>query len=230
MKQLLDAEMLDRAKAVLDREARALQRVSQQLDATELARVTHLLSSCLGHVLVTGAGTSRAMAERFAHLLSCCGTPALYISAADSLHGTAGAITPRDVVFVISKGGRSTEVNRFAEIAKARGATLIAQTEAPDSPLARMSDAVLTVRAPREIDPFDGMLALGSSLVNGAVGDVLCALLLEMNEYAFEDFGRTHPGGAVGERIRHGETGSLQSHGEKSDNDEGSLPSSPQGL
>lgn len=206
MKQLSVAEIREHAQAVLKREARALQQVAQQLDPEQLAHVLRILLSCQGHVLVTGAGTSRAMAERFAHLLSCCGTPALYISAADSLHGTAGAITPRDVVFVISKGGRSVEVNQFAEIAKARGATLIAQTEAPESPLGRMSDAVLTVRPPRTVDPFDGMLALGSSLVNGAVDDALCALLLEMTEYAFEDFGRTHPGGAVGDRIRRGET------------------------
>ena len=204
MKQLSEAEIVDLAAKVLTREAEAVRALCTQLDARQLSDVVTLLLHCRGHVLVTGSGTSRAMAERFAHLLSCCGTPALFISASDSLHGTAGAVTPVDVVYVISKGGKSAEVNQFAGIAKARGARIVAQTEDPDAPLARMSDAVLLVRAPRDVDPFDGMLALGSSLVSGAVGDALCALLLDLRAYSFTDFGRTHPGGAVGERIDRG--------------------------
>ena len=151
-------------------------------------------------MLATGAGTSRAIAQRFAHLLSCCGTPALAISAADAIHGGSGAVTDRDVVFIISKGGHSAEINQFAEIARARGAKIIAQTENPASPLARMSDAVYQVKAIGEGDPY-GMIATGSSLVNGAAGDVLCVLLLELRGYTQEQFGLTHPGGAVGRKL-----------------------------
>ena len=127
MVEMSTAEMVARAREVLHREARAIEALCDQVDEG-LAEVLEMLLQCDGHVLVTGAGTSRAMAERFAHLLCCCGTPALFISAADSLHGSAGAVTPRDVVFVISKGGRSSEVNQLVEIAHSRGAKVIAQT------------------------------------------------------------------------------------------------------
>ena len=95
------------ARALALREAQAVAALAGQFDE-RLLQIAEILLSCRGHVLVTGAGTSAAVAQRFAHLLSCCGTPALYISAADSSHGGAGAITANDVVFLISKGGQNS--------------------------------------------------------------------------------------------------------------------------
>ena len=191
--------LVARAREIVEREAQAVKALADQFDEN-LAGILDLMLNCQGHVLVTGAGTSHAMAQRFAHLLSCSGTPALCISAADSLHGGAGAVTANDVVFIISKGGRSAEINQFVEVARQRGAKVIAQTENRDSPLAQMSDAVFDVRIVGDVDPY-GMIATGSSLANGAAGDVLCVLLLEFREYSREEFGETHPGGAVGKKL-----------------------------
>jgi len=189
-------EMVARAREVVRREAEAIQALCDQFDES-LADVVELLLNCRGHVLVAGMGTSHAMAQRFAHLLSCCGTPALCIDAGDSLHGGSGAITAGDVLFIISKGGESEEVNTLADIAHARGAKVIAQTERPGSTLGRKSDAVFRVKASAGIDPY-GMIATGSSLVNGAACDALCVLLLELRGYSPQAFHMTHPGGAVG--------------------------------
>jgi len=199
MTSLSKAEMVARAKEVIEREARAVASLANRFDES-LADVVELLLGCKGHVLVTGTGTSHAMAQRMAHLLACCGVPALCVNAADSLHGGAGAVTARDVMFIISKGGHSSEINRFAKIARARGANIIAQTENPQSPLGQMSDVVFNVKAEGDVDPY-GMIATGSSLVNGAAGDVVCVLLLELGGYTKEEFGMTHPGGAVGKKL-----------------------------
>ena len=197
--QVSGPQIVARARQVVAREAAAVAALSGQMDAG-LSEVLRLLLECSGHVLVTGVGTSNAMAERFAHLLSCVGTPALCIGATDALHGGAGAIKEGDVLFVISKGGQSDEVNRVVDIARARGARIIAQTENPESPLAERSDAVYCVRTIGDVDPY-GMIATGSSLVAGAAGDVLCVLLLELRGYSREAFGATHPGGAVGRML-----------------------------
>ena len=69
-----------------------------------------------------------------------------------------------------------------------------------EAPLAQKSDAVFTVRAVGEVDPY-GMIATGSSLVNGAACDALCVLLLRLRGYTQEAFGSTHPGGAVGHKL-----------------------------
>jgi arabinose-5-phosphate isomerase len=195
----LQTALLDQARRIVEREARGVGALAAQFDAS-LRDVVDLLLHCAGHVLVAGAGTSHAVALRFAHLLSCSGTPALCIDAADSLHGGAGAITARDVLYVISKGGCTAEINRLVEIARARGAKVIAQTENPASPLAALCDVVYPVRVEGDVDPY-GMIATGSSLVNSAACDVLCVLLLELRGYSKEAFGETHPGGAVGRRL-----------------------------
>lgn len=192
-------EIVSRARAIVAREVETVCKLSDQFDES-LTEIVTLLLHCAGHVLVAGAGTSHAVAQRFAHLLSCCGTPALPINAADALHGGAGAVTAKDVVFIISKGGHSAEINQFVRIARQRGAKVIAQTENPDSPLGRLSDAIYHVRTMGDVDPY-GMIAIGSSLVNSAAGDVLCVLLLEARGYSKEAFGLTHPSGAVGEKL-----------------------------
>jgi D-arabinose 5-phosphate isomerase GutQ len=195
-------KLVERAHDVIVREAAAVRALTEQLDESVI-QVARLILSCKGHVLVTGAGTSRAIAQRFAHLLSCCGTSAVPLNAADCLHGGSGCITSRDVLYVISKGGRSREINSLVEIARRRGAKVIAHTENPGSPLAKMSNAVYRIKAPEDVDPY-GMIATGSSLVNGAACDVLCVLLLELRGYTKEQFGITHPEGAVGKKLAAG--------------------------
>ncbi len=192
-------KLMARAREILAREAAAVNVLSEQIDKS-VVEVARLMLGCRGHILVTGAGTSRAIAQRFAHLLSCCGTSALPLNAADCLHGGAGAITDRDILYVISKGGHSREINCLVEIAKQKGARIIAHTENPDSPLGKMSDAIYRIKAPEGVDPY-GMIATGSSLVNGAACDVLCVLLLELRGYSREQFSVTHPEGAVGKKI-----------------------------
>ncbi len=193
---------VEKAREVIACESAAIRALTEQVDESA-AEVARLMFNCRGHILVAGAGTSRAISQRFAHLLSCCGTPAIALHAADCLHGGAGAITGDDVLYVISKGGHSREINCLVEIAKGKGAKIIAHTENPDSPLAKMSDAVYKVKAPEDVDPY-GMIATGSSLVNGAACDVLCVLLLEMRGYTKEQFSITHPEGAVGKKIAEG--------------------------
>jgi len=195
-----DPVVLKKARDVLAANAKAVENLSYTL-TNDIIKVVDLMFGCEGHILVTGAGTSRAVALRFAHLLACCGTPALFINAADALHGGAGCIKKEDVIFVISKGGKSREINTFVEIAKKRGARIIAQTENPDSPLGHMSDAIYHVATLEEVDPYD-MIATGSSLVNAAAGNVLCEILLERRRYSQDDFGATHPEGAVGKKLR----------------------------
>jgi arabinose-5-phosphate isomerase len=195
-----DASILEHAAGVLRAEAAAVEGLADRLPA-EFPRAVRLMLECRGHVLVSGSGTSHAVALRFAHLLSCCGTPALFLHPGDSQHGAAGALRADDVWVGLSKGGETTEVCFLAGIARKRGATIIALTEQPDSTLGRLADVVLEVRAPADVDPY-GMIATGSSLFNAALCDAMCVALLELRGYSKADFGETHPGGAVGHRLR----------------------------
>jgi len=191
---------LERMRATLRREAAVLAEISSSLDEASLAAVD-LLAATRGHVLAGGAGTSNAVAWRLAHLLCCCGVPAVFLHPSDSLHGSSGAITENDTVVLISKGGQTADVNRFARIARERGARVIAFTEAPESELGKLADAVVRVKIPADSDPF-GMVATSSSLANAAMADAICEAILYEKGYTREAFAQTHPGGAVGKRIR----------------------------
>ena len=195
-----DREIRERAASVVLREGEAVRQLAGALP-DDFARAVRMLLDCRGHVIVSGSGTSHAVALRFAHLLSCCGTPALFLHPGDSQHGAAGAVRAEDVWVGLSKGGETTEVCFLAGIARQRGASVIAFTEKPDSTLGRLADVILEIRSPEDVDPY-GMIATGSSLFNSAFCDAICVVLLELRRYSVETFGETHPGGAVGHRIR----------------------------
>lgn len=194
-------EILKLAKKVIKDESSAVSSLVDQI-GSEFIDAARLLQSCKGHVLVAGAGTSHSVARRMAHLLTCCGTPALLIDAGDSQHGLSGAVTENDVLVALSKGGQTKEVLFLSEMARKRGAKVVAITEKPSSDLGKLSDIVLKVVTPPDVDPY-GMVATGSSLVNAAFGDALCVVMLHLKGYSLEKFGETHPGGAVGKKLEH---------------------------
>lgn len=192
--------ILELAADVLATEQRALSSLAGQLGLS-LSNAVDILLNCQGHVIVSGSGTSHAVALRFAHLLSCVGTPAFFLHPGDSQHGAAGAVRAGDVWIGLSKGGETAEVCYLAGVAKKRGATVIAITENAQSTLGQSADLVLEAKAPEGVDPF-GMVATGSSLFNSALCDVICVALLQLRGYTLEQFGETHPGGAVGKKLK----------------------------
>mgnify|MGYP000847458672 CR=1 FL=1 len=194
-----EEQIIAEAKEVIRREANGVLSLADQIDESFSKAAARLLN-CKGHVLVSGSGTSHAVARRMAHLLSCCGTPALPLDAGDSQHGLSGALTANDVLIALSKGGHTAEIISLVKVARERGAYVIAITEKPDSELGALSDLVLKIVAPPDVDPY-GMVATGSSLFNAAFGDALCVVLLKMRGYSLEQFGKTHPGGAVGKKL-----------------------------
>ena len=201
MSQIYDhKQILLLAQETVQRESLVMDALILQLGES-IVDASRLMLSCNGHILVSGSGTSNAVATRFAHLLSCCGTPALFIHPGDSQHGLSGAVTEKDILFAISKGGETVEVNYLARVAKSCGAKLISLTEKPESALANLSDVVLCFKAPPDSDPY-GMIATGSSLFNSALCDALCVVLLNLRGYSLEQFGKTHPGGAVGQKLK----------------------------
>lgn len=194
-----EEQIIAEAKEVVQREANGVLSLVDQIDESFSKAAVRLLN-CKGHVLVSGSGTSHAVARRMAHLLSCCGTPALPLDAGDSQHGLSGALTANDVLVALSKGGHTAEIISLVKVARERGAYVIAITEKPDSQLGIISDLVLKIIAPPDVDPY-GMVATGSSLFNAAFGDALCVVLLKLRGYSIEQFGKTHPGGAVGNKL-----------------------------
>jgi D-arabinose 5-phosphate isomerase GutQ len=159
--------------------------------------VCHKLAAGAGKVLVTGSGTSGAVAIRAAHLLSVAGTPSFYLSPADGLHGGLGVLRAEDCVIAISKGGSSSELNEFCRRARSLANCLIAITATPDSELAGIADHVLPLSLPPDAD-LGSIIATGSSLAAAALLDAITDVTRVMRGYTWDQVIYTHPAGAVG--------------------------------
>lgn len=190
------AELLDRARRVIRADAEAVLATLGTVDDA-FVEVAGLLSSCVGKVLVTGSGTSGAVASRAAHLFSVGGTPAFYLPPADGLHGGLGVLQPGDIVLALSKGGSSAELNAFCARARTLCGCLVSITAAPESELGRMSDHVIHLVLPEDAD-LGSVVATGSSLASAAVTDALVEVARVARGYGWDKILFTHPSGAVG--------------------------------
>lgn len=185
------------ARALVLREAAAVRGLADQLDDA-FAAVVERVAATTGKVVTTGAGTSGLVAERLAHLLSVCGTPAFFLPALDALHGGVGAVTENDLVIAFSKGGRSEELTALVVLLVGRRVDVIAVTEAPASPFATAATTVVALRTEPADADLGGMVATGSTLVASAWGDGLTAVLMELRGHTLRDVVAAHPAGLVG--------------------------------
>jgi len=189
--------ILAAAHTVIENEVGGLRSLIDNFDPAFLD-VVSLLSDCRGKVFISGSGTSGAMARRMAHLLSVCGTPSVPLQPMDAMHGSMGAVTGDDVLIAISRGGKSAELNELCHRVQARGAQVVALSSNPDAPLAALADITVILPTDDVIDP-GGVIAMGSTLVVGAWGDALAAVLMRVKGYTWDQMLFTHPAGAVGE-------------------------------
>jgi arabinose-5-phosphate isomerase len=194
---------LELARETLQIEADALLalkgRVTDNPDDA-FARAVGLLLQCTGRVVVSGIGKSGHVARKIAATLASTGTPALFVHAAEALHGDLGMITESDALIAISYSGEATEFLSIIPIVKRMGAKLIAMTGNPASSLAKLADVHLNCRVDKEACPLN-LAPTASTTATLALGDALAVALLELRGFKEEDFARSHPGGALGRRL-----------------------------
>jgi arabinose-5-phosphate isomerase len=189
-------KIIQLAKEVILAEAKALELVADQLGES-FSETVQLLAECNGTVIVSGVGTTGTVARRFAHLLCNVGCPALFLHAGDSLHGSSGAVKNNDLLVLLSKTGETQETCQLAEIVHQRGTPIITLTAEPDSSIARLSQVVVSIKTPPEVDPYNGLMAVGSSLAMESVCDALVFCVLEVKGASQDRFVNGHPGGII---------------------------------
>jgi arabinose-5-phosphate isomerase len=193
-------EALATAQRVLGVEAAALRRLAGSLGG-EFGQAVELLAAAEGKVVVTGLGKSGLICRKVAATLASTGTPALFLHAAEGLHGDIGMLARGDALIAVSYSGTTTEVVALLAPARRLGLPIVAITGAPGSPLATAADVCLDVQVAEEACPL-GLAPTASTTATLALGDALAIALLERRGFAADDFGTLHPGGALGRRLR----------------------------
>lgn len=196
---LTDRKITALARKTMQIEAQAILGVSERIGKDFIAAV-RLIRNASGRVIVSGIGKSAIIANKIVATFNSTGTPAVFLHAADAIHGDLGMVQKNDVVLLISNSGNTPEIKVLAPLVKAGGNTLIAMVGNTASDLARHADLVLSATISQEACPHN-LAPTSSTTAQLALGDALAVCLLESRGFTAEDFARYHPGGALGKRL-----------------------------
>lgn len=187
------------ATGVLQNEAQAILNLVNFLDEDFDLCVARILES-KGRVVVTGVGKSAIIANKIVATLNSTGTPALFMHAADAIHGDLGMIQSEDVVICISKSGNTPEIKVLVPLLKKCGSVLVGLVSNTASYLATHADYVLNATIGEEACPHN-LAPTTSTSAHLALGDALAVCLLEARGFTSQDFAKYHPGGALGKQL-----------------------------
>jgi arabinose-5-phosphate isomerase len=187
------------AREVLQNESQAVLKLTEYLDESFEACV-HAILAMKGRLVITGIGKSAIIANKIVATLNSTGTPALFMHAADAIHGDLGMIQKDDIVICISKSGNTPEIKVLVPLLKRRGSQLVALVSNTQSYLAKQADFILNATIGEEACP-NNLAPTTSTTAHLALGDALAVCLLKMKDFTDRDFAELHPGGALGKQL-----------------------------
>ncbi len=187
------------AKKTIAEEARAIAYLEELID-DEFSRAVETIRDSNGRVIITGIGKSAIIASKIVATMNSTGTPAIFMHAADAIHGDLGNILKDDVVICISKSGNTPEIKVLVPFIKSFKNPLIGITSNKESFLGQEADYVLHAYVEKEACP-NNLAPTTSTTAQLVIGDALAVCLLHIKGFSSNDFAKYHPGGALGKKL-----------------------------
>lgn len=191
--------IIQSAISTLELEAAAILNVAKNIN-DDFEQVVSTILNCDGRVIVTGIGKSAIIAQKIVATFNSTGTPAIFMHAADAIHGDLGMIQRNDVIICLSKSGNTPEIKVLVPLLKSAGNKLIGMVGELASFLAEQADLVLNTSFEKEACPHN-LAPTTSTTAQLALGDALAICLLECREFNESDFAKYHPGGSLGKKL-----------------------------
>ncbi|MDG1221426.1 MAG: KpsF/GutQ family sugar-phosphate isomerase [Polaribacter sp.] len=191
--------ILNTAKETILLESNAIANLATLIDDNFSKAITYILAS-KGRVIVTGIGKSANIANKIVATLNSTGTPAIFMHAADAIHGDLGNVQKDDVVICISKSGNTPEIKVLVPLIKNYGNKIVAITGNIDSFLGKNADFPLNTFVEKEACP-NNLAPTTSTTAQLVMGDAIAVCLLKLNNFSSKDFAKYHPGGALGKQL-----------------------------
>lgn len=192
-------QYMQAAKHLMLCEAEALNSAVQRLDKNFEDAVEIILKH-KGKLMICGVGKSGLVGQKLAATFSSTGTPAVFMHAAEAVHGDLGIYEPGDPTILISKSGATLECMRVMPVLKKFNSKLIVIVGNVDSPMARLADVVIDASVACEGDPL-GLVPTSSSTLALAMGDAIACSLMSARGFKKEDFAIRHPAGQLGKNL-----------------------------
>ena len=193
---------IELARRVFDIEIEGLLAVRDSVDENFI-KVMNLCLDALskgGKLVITGVGKNLHIAEKMTATLASTGSTSVLLNPSQAIHGDLGILTPNDILFALSYSGESDEIINLIPAVRRLGVSVVAMTGNAESSLAKISQALLLAKVPREACPF-GMAPTASTTATLALGDALAMALLDARGFKKEDYAKLHPGGAIGRAL-----------------------------
>jgi arabinose-5-phosphate isomerase len=192
-------EVRKQALETIELEAQSVNGLKQYINDDFLKAVS-LIHEAKGRVVISGIGKSAVIAQKIVATMNSTGTPALFMHAADAIHGDLGMIQPEDVVMIISKSGESPEIKVLIPLVKNFGNSVIALCGKETSYLATNADCFVNSTVDKEACP-NNLAPTTSTTAQMVMGDAIAVCLLSLKGFTSKDFARYHPGGALGKQL-----------------------------
>jgi arabinose-5-phosphate isomerase len=199
MEKIQHSDPLEVARRTIALEAGAIGELASLL-TDDFAKICQIIFEAKGRVIVSGIGKSAVIAQKIVATFNSTGTPAVYLHAAEAIHGDLGMILSHDVVMIISKSGESPEIKVLVQLVKNFGNPVIGMVGNLDSYLAKQSDLLLDTTVSQEACP-NNLAPTSSTTAQMVMGDALAVALMELRGFKSEDFAKFHPGGALGKKL-----------------------------
>ncbi len=193
------SKIIANAKKTIIAESKAILHMAELVNDNFENAVTAIHNS-KGRVIVTGIGKSANIATKIVATFNSTGTPAVFMHAADAIHGDLGNVLEDDIVICISKSGNTPEIKVLVPLIKNYGNKIIAITGNIDSFLGTNADFTLNTFVEKEACP-NNLAPTTSTTAQLVMGDALAVCLLELKGFTSKDFAKYHPGGALGKRL-----------------------------
>ncbi|MCK9254672.1 MAG: KpsF/GutQ family sugar-phosphate isomerase [Bacteroidales bacterium] len=192
-------KIIEIAKKTIIIEAESISNLVNFIDV-KFAEVVEKIFESTGRVIITGIGKSANIGNKIVASFNSTGTPAIFMHAADAIHGDLGIVQKDDIVICLSKSGNTPEIKVLIPLIRNNGNLLVAIVGDENSFLAKSADYVLLTKVDSEACP-NNLAPTSSTTAQLVMGDALMVALLQMRGFTTEDFARFHPGGSLGKKL-----------------------------
>jgi arabinose-5-phosphate isomerase len=194
------SDILTFGRAILHDEARALDALADSLDGP-FADAVRLILGCKGKLIVSGLGKSGHVGRKIAATFASTGTTATFLHLAEAIHGDLGMASKGDVAILISQSGETAELEPVIDHFRSVVIPIVAITGNGGSMLAGAAEAALVLPHWPEVGP-ESVAPTTSTTMTLALGDALAMTVMRQRGFTRTDFGRLHPGGSLGVRLK----------------------------
>jgi arabinose-5-phosphate isomerase len=192
--------VLEFGRAILHDEARALDALADSL-GDSFEKAVALIYGCKGKLIVSGLGKSGHVGRKIAATFASTGTTAAFLHLAEAIHGDLGMAARGDVAILISQSGETSELEPVIDHFENARIPIIAITGHPGTMLADAATVALVLPHWAEVGP-ESVAPTTSTTMTLALGDALAMTVMRQKGFTRTDFGRLHPGGSLGARLK----------------------------